>query len=75
MDKVLDRRLDEEYNLLKPYINDRKCCGELHKMCNKCEQFLGADEHNYEDCKDMECFKFYLAYSSLHRFIGYEMFD
>lgn len=34
---------------------------ELCKMCHYCEMWYG-EEHDYEECKDMPCFKFWLAY-------------
>ena len=75
IEKILNRRLQDEYKRLKLYLNDKKCCQELHKMCNRCEEFLGTRVHNYEDCKDKECFKFYLAYAYLRCCIGYELFN
>ena len=30
-------------------------------MCKHCERYCGK-EHDYEECLDMMCFKFYLAY-------------
>lgn len=75
IEKVLNERLQDEHKVLKPYLNDKESCPELHKMCNRCEEFLGIVTHNYEDCKDKECFKFYLAYAYLRCCIGYEFFD
>ena len=33
-------------------------------MCSKCEKYCGK-EHNYEECKDEICFKFFLAFEYL----------
>ena len=33
-------------------------------MCNYCEKYCG-NEHNYTECEDMMCFKFWLAYTYL----------
>lgn len=73
VEKVLNERLREEYTRLKPYLNNEKCCQKLHKMCNRCENFLGVKTHNYEECRDEECFKFYLAYSRLRCNISYNL--
>ena len=71
---VLNQRLDAEYKRIKPYLNETTCCTELHKMCDGCESFVGLSEHNYENCKDRNCFRFYLAYSDLQCCIGYDLF-
>lgn len=72
---VLNDRLNTQFKQLKYYLNCEKCCHELHKMCNNCEMFMGIKQHDYTECKDKECFKFYLAYSLLENYIGYELYD
>ena len=74
VEQTLNRRLDDEYNRIKPYLNNTKCCADLHKMCENCDGFMGVAQHNYEDCKNKNCFRFYLAYSILESDIGYELF-
>ena len=34
---------------------------ELHEMCENCEAYFGQC-HDYSECKDKMCFKFFLAY-------------
>lgn len=70
----LEQRLDEKYKSIKPYLNNKKCCGKLHNMCQDCEQYMGLEQHDYEHCKDKSCFRFYLAYAYLETTIGYELF-
>lgn len=59
-----ERNLDETYNHIKYYLND-KDAGEsiclLHEMCNKCEFYCGK-EHDYEECRNKPCFKLFLGY-------------
>lgn len=62
MNKETNRQLEESYNHIKPYI--KTCCPELEKMCDKCENYCGK-EHDYEECKDEICFKFFLAFKYL----------
>lgn len=54
-------QLEESYRHIKPYINDDE---ELKKLCECCECYCG-NNHNYEDCKNNQCFKMYLAYRYL----------
>lgn len=61
MNKKIQRKLKESYNHIEPYLNEEK---ELKNMCQYCEVYCG-EKHNYEDCLNMTCFKFYLAYSYL----------
>lgn len=58
MDKKINNQLDEAFKHIKPYIKDQK---DLCEMCKHCERFCGK-EHDYEECLNMMCFKFYLAY-------------
>lgn len=57
----VDRKIEESHNHIKPYLNDSNLCGELHDMCRNCERWCGK-EHDYSECENMKCFKFYLAY-------------
>ena len=70
----LENRLNAQYESLKFYLNNKDCCKSLHNMCQNCEQYMGLEQHNYEDCKDKHCFKHYLAYSLLKNYISYELF-
>lgn len=67
--KTVDN-MKESYEHIKPYLNDLDCTKELREMCKHCESFCG-NKHNYEDCKDMMCFKFYLAFEYLDWSNGY----
>lgn len=70
IDEELNRRLDDTYQRITPYLNND--FPKLKKMCEICECWYG-DEHNYEDCKDKPCFRFFLAYERLHYSIGWEI--
>lgn len=59
--KETERQLEECYHHIKPYINEQK---ELYDMCKNCESYCGK-EHDYEDCRNKNCFKFWLAYEYL----------
>ena len=58
MDKKLESQLEEAYQHIKPYL---KYQVELPEMCKHCERYCGKN-HDYDECTDMMCFKFYLAY-------------
>ena len=60
MEKI-DRQIEETWEHIKPYIKDQK---ELYEMCKHCERYCGK-QHDYEECLNMQCFKFYLAYAYL----------
>lgn len=62
MNKKTKYQLKESYNHIKPYLNS--CCPELKTMCEKCERYCGKD-HDYEECKEEMCFKFFLAFEYL----------
>lgn len=57
MEKI-EKQIEEAYIHIKPYLRDQQ---ELEEMCKQCERFCGK-KHDYEECKDRVCFKFYLAY-------------
>ena len=52
------------YNNVKNHLNDLEVTKELREMCNHCEHYCGK-EHDYKECEDMMCFKFWLAYTYL----------
>ena len=56
--------IDYAYNNVKNYLNDTKVTKELREMCINCEGYCGED-HDYSYCKDMMCFKFWLAFKYL----------
>lgn len=62
--KNTERKIKESYDHMKDYLDDLECTEELRDMCKHCERYCGK-EHNYEHCKDMMCFKFYLAFEYL----------
>lgn len=57
-------QLEDSYNHIKNYLDNEDSTKELREMCNICECYYGKD-HNYDDCKDKPCFKFWLAYEYL----------
>lgn len=61
VDEKVNSKLKEAYIHAKPYIQH----GELKEMCKNCECWLGKD-HDYEECKDKPCFRFWLAFVYLH---------
>lgn len=69
-DEELNMRLNDTYSRVKPYLKTEH--PELKKMCETCECWY-ADGHNYEDCKDKPCFRFWLAHECLHYEIGWEL--
>ena len=58
--KETNKNIEYAYNKYKNY-NEYK---DLKEMCNKCECYCGK-EHNYEECRNNNCFRFYLAYKYL----------
>ena len=64
MARTTEQKINECYEHILPYLKDENCSKELRKMCDKCESYCGA-EHDYVECKDNQCFKFYLAYEYL----------
>lgn len=61
MRKETERQIKESYNHIKPYLENDE---ELGEMCRRCEWYCGG-KHDFEDCLDMPCFRFYLAYEYL----------
>lgn len=43
---------------------------ELYEVCKNCELYTG-DKHDYTECRDMQCFKNWLALKSLDWFNSY----
>lgn len=59
-----EKNIEEAYKHIKPYLKDLECTKKLREMCRHCEGYCGK-EHNYEECRDMTCFEFYLAFEYL----------
>lgn len=60
----VDEKLQEAWEHVKPHIGQESTNAELRKMCEICEAW-GGTEHNYKDCRNKPCFKFWLAYQYL----------
>ena len=54
----MESQLEEAHKHIEPYLKDQT---ELSEMCKFCERYCGKN-HDYSECTDMMCFKFYLAY-------------
>lgn len=67
-DKKVNRKLEESYIHIKPYMHQQE---ELKEMCKNCECWLGKD-HDYEECKDKPCFRFWLAFVYLCWYTSWE---
>lgn len=63
-DEMINRQLEESYKHIKPYMDDEEEIKELYDMCKNCESYCGK-EHDYEECREKNCFKFWLAYKYL----------
>lgn len=65
MNKTTARNIRESYEHIKHYLTDTDDSGsELREMCQRCERYCG-EQHDWEECLDTPCFKFYLAYEYL----------
>lgn len=51
-------QLEEAWQHKQPYIKKDE---ELKEMCSNCEAYYGED-HDYTECRNRMCFKFYLAH-------------
>ena len=58
-DKTKIKLLETELHM-KNYM-DEENTEELRKMCSRCEKYCGA-EHDYKDCREEWCYRFWLAY-------------
>lgn len=59
--KETEMQLECTYQHIKPYINKKGTCEELHEMCRNCERYCGREQHDYEECRDKACFKNWLG--------------
>ena len=58
------RQLEECYKHMKPYLSDKEENAELYEMCKKCPNYNG-ENHDFENCREKWCFKFYLGWQYL----------
>ena len=74
MKQQVKRKLDEAWKNIKPYMNDKQSgetVKDLFKMCQYCEKW-DVNGMDYEECRDMPCFQFWLAYEYLDWSASYE---
>lgn len=57
VDKKVNKKLEEAYEHIKPYMKEDPL---LKELCAQCEKYNGQ-EHNYEECRNKVCFDIYLA--------------
>lgn len=62
--KETESNINETYSHIESYLYDLKSTEELREMCKNCEAYCG-EQHNYEECRDKMCFKFFLAFRYL----------
>lgn len=62
--KETQRQLEECYRHMGNYIHDESVTAELREMCKNCKIYCGL-QHDFEECKDRPCFRFWLAYEYL----------
>ena len=65
------KQLEEVYQSQKCYLNNKECCEELHSMCMNCEKFCGIEEHDYSECRELQCFINWLGLAYLDWNNGY----
>lgn len=68
--KMLEKQLDEAWHNIRPYLKQQR---EIREMCQKCEAYCGK-EHDYSECLNQKCFRFYLAYHYLQWSNSYELY-
>lgn len=64
----VDKKLDEAYMHIKPYIQNQTTLTEL---CQSCECWMGK-EHDYSECREKPCFRCWLALIYLEWETSYE---
>ena len=55
MDKELDRKLEEAYQHMIPYM-DKENAPELIAMCENCRFWSSDEKHYYDECRNRPCF-------------------
>lgn len=71
MSRGVERKINEAYLHIKPYLDDEETTESLVEMCQNCECYCG-EEHNWDECCDKACFRFWLAYIYLEWCDAYE---
>lgn len=57
IDKKVNKKLEEAYEHIEPYMKEDQL---LKELCSRCEEYMGQ-EHDYEECRNKICFDMYLA--------------
>lgn len=72
--KKTENQLEEVYqrNLHCPGCFCKEESPELYDMCKYCEKYTGSD-HDYTECRSMQCFKNWLALEYLDWINGYNV--
>lgn len=70
MRKSTENNINEAYENIKQYLDDEESTKDLREMCQNCEKYCG-EQHDFEECEDLICFKFWLAYEYLEWSNGY----
>lgn len=60
----IDKQIEECRKHMKPYMKNEESTMELREMCESCEVYCGK-EHDYDECQNKPCFRFWLAYEYL----------
>ena len=60
----VNRKIDETYDNILPYLDDEETTESLREMCEGCEGYCG-ENHDYSECRHKPCFIFWLAYKYL----------
>lgn len=68
VDKKVNKKLEEAYELIKPYIKEDPL---LKELCPRCKKYIGQ-EHDYEECRNEVCFDMYLATTYLRWVTAWE---
>lgn len=64
-DERVNEKLQEAWEHFKSHFNSEESKCELRQMRECCEAWYGA-EYNYSDCRNKQCFRFWLAYLYLN---------
>lgn len=64
MTNKVREKLNEVEGHMQNYMDSMEETKELRKMCQNCEGYAGKD-HDYYECQNKWCYKFWLAYKYL----------
>lgn len=64
MTKRVENKLQEVQRLMDGFTDITSMTKELREMCKNCEEYSGGN-HDYRECRDKWCYKFWLAYRYL----------